>query len=310
MNIKHLESRDSRIQSQTINGLSVKAFVYADSFTSGDTIYGSQKVDFSKCQIKVILNRDGLDHIIMQDNLKLLGLAGNLNTRGQLAFYADHDHQSLLADGRSLVSFNLPFGGPIKISGDDYIYLEVTNQAGLFAAGYLNSSFLEIKPIKCVGYETFVPQVKSINIQAGTTSEIYSLGDNVIRCALLNYDKTNFKTPIVNNLNFNSDRLSDGFTYFDLINFKEQSFAKTPVNISTEASTVLESDQSFLLVDFGQKFNQLTLNFAFDGDQVTAGNNFLVYWTYKTDWTTLQKAKDLSTKHANAEAASIPSGTK
>jgi hypothetical protein len=307
MNIRHLESKNTRINSQTINGFSVKAFLYQDA--AGGTQYGSSKLDFSKVAIKAILNRDGVDHILFQDNLKLIGLASNLNTRGQLAFYSDHDHYVNLGAGKSLCTFNIPLGGCIRISGNDSIYLEVTAQDGVFAAGYLASSYIEIKPLKAVGYETFVPSIKSINIQAGTTSETYSLGDNVIRAVLLNYDQTDFTTPIVQNLNFASDRYNEGLTYFDLINMKNMSFPKLPVNLSVEDSTLFESDQSFTLIDFHMRFNQVVLDMQFNGGSVNASKNYLVYWTYRTDWTTLDKAIKLAEKHQAAETDSIPASS-
>ena len=306
MNIRHLETKNTRVTSQTISAFSVKAFLYANAFVGGDTTFGSSKLDFSKCTIKAILNRKGQDHILFQDNLKIIGLASNLNTRGQLAFYQDHDHLIKLGDGKALVSFNIPLGGPIKIADDDYVYVEVTNQDGLFDAAYINSSFLEVKPVKAIGYETFIPQIKSYNIQAGTTSDVYSLGDNVIRTALLNYDKLDFQTPIVQNINFASDKLNDGFTFADLCLMKEASFPKLPVNLSTDAATILESDQSFMLTDFHQVFNQLILNCQFDGAQVLASKNYLVVWSYKTDWTILQKAENLQKKHQTEDANAIP----
>ncbi len=310
MNIRHLETKNSKITSQTINGFSFKTFLYANTFTGGDTTFGSSKLDFSKVSIKAILNRDGQDHILFQDNLKILGLASNLLTRGQLAFYSDHDHLTKLADGRALVTFNIPLGGPIKIAGDDFIYIEVTNQDGFFNASYINSSFLEVKPLKCVGYETFIPSIKSVNIQAGTTSDVYSLGDNILRTVLLNYDNTDFQNPVVSNLNFASDRLNDGYTFHDLVHFKDQSYQPMPVNLSADAATIFESDQSFILTNFHQKFNQLILSAQFDGSQVLASQNYIVYWSYRTDWTILQKATALQQKHVDAESNSIPASTK
>jgi len=306
MNIRHLETKNSRITSQTINAFSVKAFLFANAFVDGDTTFGSSKMDFSKVTIKAILNRKGMDHILFQDNLKIIGLASNLNTRGQLAFYSDHDHLIKLGDGKALVSFNIPLGGPIRIADDDYVYLEVTNQDGLFDAAYINSSYLEVKPVKCVGYETFIPQIKSYNIQAGTSSDVYSLGDNVIRTVILNYDKLDFSQPVIQNLNFASDRLNDGFTFADLVLMKEASYPKVPVNLSADAATLFESDQSFTLTDFHQRFNQLILSAQFDGSQVAASSNYLVVWSTKTDWTILQKAEALQDKHEKINANAIP----
>jgi hypothetical protein len=306
MNIRHLETKNTKVSSQTINGFSVKAFLYANAFAEGDTTYGSSKLDFSKVSVKAILNRGGQDYILFQDNLKVIGLASNLNTRGQLAFYSEHDHLTKLDDGKALVSFNIHLGGHIHITGEDYVYVEVTNQNGLFDPAYINSSFLEMKALKSVGYETFIPSIKSLNIQAGTTSEVYSLGDNILRTVLLNYDKVDFTQPVLQNLNFASDRLNEGYTYYDIINMKDQSFPKMPVNLSTDEATILESDQSFTLTDFHQVFNGVVLSMQFDGTQVAASQNFIVYWSSKTSLAQLQKAAALEQKHNDAAISALP----
>jgi len=309
MNIRNGESMNTKIVSQTINAFSFKAFVNANTFTTGDTTYGSSKVDFTKCQVKAMLRRGGADYVLFQDNLKILGLASNLNTRGQLAFYADHDHLIKLGNGKSLVSFMLHLGGPIKISGDDYIYLEVSNNDGLFDASYITTSYLEVKPVKCIGYETFIPQIRSQSIQEGTTSNIYPIGDNVIRCAFLNFDKTDSLTPVIASVGISSDRLNDTFTYADLMLNKEVSYAKTPVNLSTDAATINEYDQSFMLADFHQTFNQLSLSISFDGSQVASSKNYIVHWYYQTSTEIIRKAENLAAKHKNSAINAIPAST-
>jgi hypothetical protein len=307
MNIRHLETKNTSISSQTINGFSVKAFLNANAFANGDTQYGSSRLDFSKVAIKAVLNRNGQEHILFQDNLKIIGLASNLNKRGQLAFYQDHDHYTKLGDGKSLVSFNIELGGCIRLSGDDYIYLEVSNQDGVFNDAYLTNSFIEVKALKAVGYELYIPSIRSQPIQANESSNVYSIGDNVIRAVILNYDQPDLLNPVIANLNFASDRYNEGLTFADLVLLKEASFPKLPVNLSTDPATIFESDQSFTLIDMGKdKFNQVIFSLQFNSANVNASKNYVVWWSFKTDWTTIQKASELQATHIASDQASVP----
>lgn len=306
MNIRHLEQKDNSISAMTINAFSVKAFLYEDNHQAGATQYGSSKLDFSKTNFKAVLNRNGQDHILFQDNLKILGLFSMMNTRGQLAFYQDHDHYVNLGPGKSMVAFNVILGGCIKIGADDRLTIEVQNNDGVFAVGYQQNSYLEIKPLKAVGYERFIPEIKSWAIQGGESSNNYSIGSNVIRTAVLNFDKTDFTNPVLSNVAFNSDRLNDSFTFYDLVNMKNLSLAKDPFNIATEDSTIYEEDQSFLLTDLHQQFNDLTLDIQFNSAQVNAAQNYIVACRYKTDWTILDNAAKLEAQHAQTNASKIP----
>ena len=310
MQLQHLQSRDQKISSQSINGFSVKGVLTANAIVGGDPVFGSSKIDFSKVTFKAVLNRDGMEHVIIQDNLKLIGLASNLNKRGQLAFYNGVEHYTKLGDGRTQVAFNIELGGVIRLAGDDYIYLEVSCQDGTFDDAYLTSSFIEIKPLKAVGYETYIPFIRSQPIQANENSNQYPIGDNIIRCVLLNYDQQNYLNPVVASLNFASDRFNDSFTFGDLISMKQASFPKEVLSAANDDADVFESDQSWTLIDMGQKFNQVSYQIQFNPANVAASKNYLVYWSYKTDWTILNKAKTLSDTHATMDAATVPASVK
>lgn len=303
MILKHLENKSTTIKGLTLNGISVKAFVNDDAAT---TNLGSSKVDFSKVTAKCILTRKGQQHVIFQDNLLLLGLASSLNTQGQLSFYQDTDHYTKLGTGLSMIGFVIPFGGCIRLTDDDKIDIELQANTGMFGANYITDSYLEVKPIKAVGYETFIPQIKSFVIQGSESSNNYNFGDNVIRLALLNLDIATFLTPVVSSLTFASDRLNDTFNYSDLILAKKLSLGKLPMNLSANDATIFESDQSFMLVDFGNEFKQVQLDVQFNAANVTAGKNYFVLWNYKTDWNIVNAASQLKAKHADKDVEAIP----
>lgn len=303
MILKHLENKNTSIKGMTLNAVSVKAFVNDDAEL---TTLGSSKVDFSKVTIKCILTRKGVQHVIFQDNLLLLGLASSLNTQGQLSFYSNNDHHTKLGTGLAMVGFIIPFGGCLRLQDDDKLDIDLQANVGMFSDGYITNSYIEVKPVKAIGYETFIPQIKSFVIQGAESSNNYNFGDNVIRLALLNLNINTFLTPVVASLAFASDRLNESYSYADLILAKKMSMAKMPVNLSADDATVFESDQSFMLCDFGSEFKQVQIDVQFNAANVVAGKNYFVLWNYKTDWNIVNAAAQLQAKHQEKDAEAVP----
>lgn len=303
MQLKHLENKNSTIKGITLNGFSVKAFVTDDAAT---TTLGSSKVDFSKVTIKCILTRNGNQHVIFQDNLLLLGLASSLNTQGQMAFYQNNDHYTKLGTGRAMVGFVIPFGGCVRLKDTDQIDVFLEAQEGMFGDGYITNSFIEVKPMKAVGYETFIPQIKSFVIQGSESSNNYNFGDHVIKLALLNLNISTFLTPVVGSLAFASDRLNESYTFADLVLAKKISLGKGVITSTADDAAIFEADQSFSLVDFGQEFNQVQLDVQFNSANVATGKNYFVLWNYKTDWSIINAASQLQAKHEEKAAEAVP----
>ncbi|GAA4914388.1 hypothetical protein [Mucilaginibacter defluvii] len=310
MIVKHSEQKNNVYTSQTINGFSVKAYLNVTTFNNGDATLGCSKVDFSKCNFKVTLQRDGKDHVLVQDNLKVIGLASTLNTIQQQAFYAGTDHVVKLGNGKSIVAFNIPLGGFLRVKDTDKLIVEVTMQEGVFPdANYLQNSYIEFKTLKSIGYEQYIPFIRTQNIQQGNTSEQFSIGSNVLRTAFINYDKTDFQNNVIVNMSVSSDRYVESLNYGDLINMKTASFSKLPSNLWGDAGAAFEADQSFLITDFTNQFNDLVLDVSFNGDQVAQSKNYLVWWSYKTDASIVQKAEQLASKHQDKLVADIAKAT-
>jgi hypothetical protein len=301
MIIRNRETQTENIRNQTINGLSVLAYLINPSGTPV-----SSDVDFEQCVVKVILNRNGQQDIIVQDDLKKLGLASSIDMLNQYAF--DTAGATINSNLGSLVAFIIPFGGHINLKGDDFLFVEVTNLKDLFASGIQVSSYLEIKPLKSVGYEEFIPSIKTVVVQASESSRKYDLGDNVKRAVILNYDKTDFTNNVIQNITVSSDRYSENLTFGDLILSKVSRYGKQliPVGANYDLATSFQQDQSFVLMDFHQHFNSVELDIKFNSGQVAQGKNILVYWTYRTDMTILNKAANLQAKHQEKAVAAIP----
>ncbi|QQL51088.1 hypothetical protein [Mucilaginibacter ginkgonis] len=306
MNVKHLETKNQEYRNLTLDGISVKALI------SGANASGSQNMAFENCLLKVILFRDGKSpFVICQDNLKILGLASNLNGLDQYAFSTDRSSGVTVDNGRKMVSFDVKFGGHINLKGNDYIYVEVINQNGLFTdASLLANSYLEVKPRKSVGVERYLAKIVTKTIQANETSNQYTLGDHTIKLALLNFDKADFAANVVNTLAFSSDRLDEVYNYPDLVAAKIRGFAKNLIPTSADISINFEEDQSFALIEFGQEFNAVGVEIQFNAANVVASQNYLVAWNYTTDWETINKANAIDQKHAKDAVEKVDAMTK
>jgi len=307
MQIKHLEQKNQSYRNIKLSGLTVKAFL------NGLANAGAENIDFSKSTVQVILTRANQSHVIAQNNLKVLGLASAVDTLNQAAFADTIDTGFVLTAGvSSMISFQIPFGGVIDLENDDEIYIEVVNNGGLFGDPALYaSSYLEIKPIKCTGVERFIPRIRAYVIQANETANQYMLEDNLIRLVVINFDKTSFLTNVINNLIFSSTALDETYTYADLIANKISRYGRQLLpHADADLSVDMQQDQSFVLTDFHQEFDGVTLDMQFNSANVTASNNYIVAWNYSTNWTILAKA-DAKNKQANAAtAAKISASTK
>jgi hypothetical protein len=302
MVIKHLETKDQELRNITLNGFSVKAMLKGEA--------ASTLLDWSKCTIKVILNRQGNTHVIIQDNLQLIGLASTIDQLTQSAFGTSTAFSTKLAAAQFMVSFIIPFGGHINLVGDDTLYIEVKNDEGLFTdADLIATSFLEIKPLKSRGVETFVPNIRTKVIQANETTNQYMIGDNVIRLAILNLDKTSFESPVIRNLTMAStgaNGLDQMLTYEDLVQSKLERFGRQLIPAGAELAAQILEDQSFIINDFGnEELDGLSLDIQFNGDNVAASKNYIVVWTYETNWGIIEKANDKLAINNAAKSAKV-----
>jgi hypothetical protein len=292
MIIRNKESQQETFRGITLNAILVKAIL----INSGGAPSSSQ-VNFQNSQIRVVLTRNGQQHVIMQDDMKKIGLASTVDKLTQFAF-ATNGMAAPLNTGGALIGFIIPLGGHLNLKNDDQIYVEVINMDGLFTTDLANTSYLEVKPVKSVGYETHIPFIRSYPVQAQETSRKFDLGDNIIRASIINYDKTDFKNNVINTLTVSSDRYNENLKYEDLVLFKIDRYGKSLLgDTNPDLSSRIQEDQSFVLMDFHQQFNQVELDISFNGAQVTSGNNHIVYWTYYTDPNIIDKAAGLQAKH-------------
>lgn len=300
MIIRNKEKQSEKVKSQTVNAVRVKAILQNSNANPA-----TADIDWENCQIKIILNRNGETHVIMQDDLKKLGLASTVDTLNQYAFTQNNLSQ-LTGNGQAAIMFKIPLGGHLNLKGDDYLYIEVSNMNGLFSQACAPTSYIEITMQKSVGYETFIPTIRSEVIQAGESNRKYDLGDNVIRAVLLNYDQQDFKTPVLSNITISSDRYTDDLTFADLVLDKTSRYGmQTSDNTKVDIADRIQQDQCFVMIDFGQEFDQVEFSIKFNPGNVNASQNYIVYWDFYTNPEIVQKAQQKMVKHQNEAQTKI-----
>lgn len=302
MNTRNREIQTEQVRNQTVNGLFVAAYLIGGNNPT------SANVNFENVNVKIVLNRNGMQDIILQDDLKTLGTASTLDSLSQYAF--DGTGKTVGSGLGSLVQYWIPFGGHINLKGDDYLFVEVNSQKDVYSDDIANSSYLFTKLTKSVGYETHTPFVHSRAVQAAETSRKFDLGDFVTRVAIINYDKTAFTDNVIDNVTVTSDRYNDNLTYAELVHLKISKYQKQLLPVAADLAANMVQDQSFLLFDFHQQFNGLELDVKFNSNRVAQGQNKVVWWTMKPTPQQLQKAATMADKHANEASAKITSEAK
>jgi len=137
MIIRNRETQTETVRNQTVNALSVKAFLINSSGTPVST-----DIDWSQVSVKIVLNRNGMQDIIMQDDLKKLGLASTVDTLAQYAFSTGT--KTINSNLGSLIGFTIPFGGHINLKDNDFLFVEVTCLQNLYSSSAISAtSYIE-----------------------------------------------------------------------------------------------------------------------------------------------------------------------
>lgn len=249
--------------------------------------------DFTKALFKVILKRDGKQFVLVQDDLKVLGLESNIYTYARRAFYQDHSHNLLMitADattkGQSILVFDVDLKGTLDIKGTDELLVELNLQAGVFSANIDPAqAYVQVKPVKSVGFEKYVPYIRSYSIQANERRRQFDLGNSVISAVLLNYDRGYSASPVVTSVILSSKQFSDSLSYIDLLNQKYVNRLDVGGAVGISVNNEDEYDQSFVLFD-NIELDEVNIDISFEATNVAANKNLLVVHSAYTDVKTL-----------------------
>ncbi|UAY54795.1 hypothetical protein [Arachidicoccus terrestris] len=298
MIVKVGESRQDIVRSGTYNSVNVNLYVVAAAV---NTAFVDADVKKQNVSIKVVLKRSGQQHIIMQDNLLLLGTYNSLK-KGYAEFNKGIVKAAAAAAVKEVRLFpvTLNFGGHIRVSDGDELIVEVTPAlTGLFSANVDTAlSYVEFQSNPSIGYEVGIFSTISEVVQQNTNKQSFSPGDNVVRMALLNFDKTSLASEVVTNLNISSDRLDVSMSFNQLLAAELLQYDdKQRLDYSTSTPAL---PQSFFLFDglkTGDELDTVKVDASFNSANVASSSNYLVSTKYVTNIEMLTDAAERSAKH-------------
>lgn len=321
MIVRYSESRQMTIRARSINGLMFSIFLQA---RENNTFLAMGDFDPRQVNIKVILRRGGRNYTIVQDNMLLLGAFSTL-LKGTDEFFFGFNKQVPATNTKcqNLRYFFLDFGVSLNLKGDDELYTEVTVSKSAFGPAVDETlSYIEYSANHAISYEVGIPFIFSNVVQAQATKENYNLGDNVLSLAFLNFDQTNWEKPIVNNLQLSSDRLDLSLNFHEMMIRHLLHYDNTPNYRYVTSLTPDEHSgtgktykyfppfaQSCMIFNGGEssrEIDQCMLDVSFDGQQVSASQNYVVCRRLETDVHTIVQAQEREVKHINEKLASLP----
>lgn len=311
MIVKIGESRQDVLRSGTYDSILISAYLVAA--VANTAIAGTDFVP-SNVNVKVVLKRDNKQHIIMQDNLQVLGTYSSFkNGYHQFLNGIDKVYPAAGVKAVKLRSVKLDFGGHIRIANGDELIIEVTpNQAGTLTAALDSvSSNVEFYANPSIGYEEGIPEIMSEVVQATTTKQGFNPGDNITKLVLLNFDKNDLATEVLSNISLQSDRLDLSLSFNQVLarhlsTYDDAAPARfgTALPISANAPTVLRgldySPQSFVLFDgiaMKMELDQVRLDISFNGANVAASQNYVVHTKLNSDYAAIISAGAREQKH-------------
>lgn len=307
---KASEARQEKMSSGTYDAVCIAVNI---QHTTANTALVPSDFNPALVQVKATLKRKNQPHIIMQDNLQVLGVFSTLTSRYN-EFFNGIDKITPAA-GKKAVSVRLVkinFGGPVRVNQGDELILEVSPSSACFSGNVdATSSFIEFYANPTIGYEQGLPSIMSEVVQATTTKQPFNPGDNIYKLAVLNFDKNDYADEVINNIALQSDRLDLSMSFNQLlvrhsalIPDSSQGRFGTALPVSLGAPTVRRGldylPQSFLIYDgipLQKELDSVRVDIGFNGAQVAASMNYVVWSKIAQTLETVMEAAQREQKH-------------
>lgn len=320
MIVKVAETKENTFKDSTIDGILFNVYMLADAVNVPIVA-----ADFlpQNVIVKCILYRNKEEITIVQNNLMILGLYSSLNyginnwARGNVIVYP-----GVATASSKLISLFMDFGGPINVKEDDELYIEVTvGQTAFSSAMDLGVSFVEFNPNFAIGYEFGTPMIKSKVVQAQENSQKFSIGDNCIKLAFLNFDLDNISTQAIVTASVQSDQWQVSLNFFDLLNRHwnrlvsptiEYRYGNTqPVTVGNQAFPYLPLYPQSVIIHVGEKENpkdidNCLLDLSLNGEFVNASQNYVVSTVFRGTKSLVARAERRMQKHQMEKIATLP----
>lgn len=312
-------TRQDKYSSGTYDSITINALLRHANL---NTALAVSDFDPAQVSVKVILKRNGSSHVIMQDNLLILGaFAGMRKNMHEFINGIDKIYPAADKNAVKLRTVTIPFGGHVRLDSAkmDVLIAEVSIGGSVYTANinasesnfefYLNSS---------IGYETGIPSIVSEVVQTNATKQSFNPGDNITQLVYLNFDKQTCEDEIITNCNIQSDRLDESFTFNQLLAHHAKQYDQHPLErfgtslpvggVGTAFRGLDYWPQSFVLFDghkIQNELDNLKVEFSFNRGNVNSSQNYLVWMRYETDAATIIEAKERETKHINEKIDKI-----
>jgi len=307
MTIKYLSSETERLQNQTINGIDIcstligKSAFGANVLTTNEYLADSPKyLDPSYIHIKVTLKRDNKEHLLISENLALLGRYATI-TQGREQW----ENGIRRAGNEDLHAVFIPFSGNtnfpshINLKGDDELitYVNVTRGAygDLLDA---NACILDVRATPSIGIETHIPFISSYGIRKSQAKDTIQAGNNVMRIALLSMMDTPTKTPSAfTDVSINSDRLDISFTSNQLILAHSKSIEDSVRSHANNVDTYLIHEDT--------EIDNCKISLKMNPQFIEENCNYVMYSHFVSSIDIIQKAAAMVQKHQSADLGKL-----
>lgn len=313
MIIKLGENKSQIVNNETVNGIMVDVYLLHGT---ANTAFLSSAFVPSEVQVKVELKRTKGNLTVIQDNLQFLGMFSSKDygnkewTVGTVLTYPSGGVKS-----SKVYSLWIPFGGPINLKGSDELVISMIAGRSIFSSAVDSAiSYVDFNYSTCIGYEVATPFIRSQVVQANISNEKYSLGDNVIKIMMCNYDKdvVDEASQVVSNLSILSDKLSATYNWLQLFNRDKNCFTPPhvslrygntqPVTAGNEAFPYIpRNPQTFTVFaspDYKKSaLNNCQLNVSYNTTNVNASQNFVGWIGFIQDAEIVEKAQGMAEKH-------------
>lgn len=298
------------VNSRTIKGIKIHAYL---QHIAVNTAFISTDFNWQNMVIKLTLKRGGKDYIIFNDNVRNLGAFTNYFSalfRGAKDFSTTMIIlQAASAGAKQIVEavMYIDLAGFINLRGDDNLLIEYNASAAMVSVNVDQSvSYIYGDWDDGIGLEYCTPKIEFYTLQQGQQNQTKSVGDNVMRMCLLNYDQPTqlYANRIVDNYSIMSDKIKFTNNYYQLLDDQQRMFVNAP-----EASLRLQSfcfyeNQLNPFSNFespGVEIDQTAIQLNLIAANVTATNNVLGWSSYFTDARLLGLARERSGNHTARE---------
>ncbi|MFT3679198.1 MAG: hypothetical protein QM791_02930 [Ferruginibacter sp.] len=323
MDVKIGQSRADKVTSGTYNAINISVHVVA---AAANTALTAAAFSPEQVSVKVILKRKKQTYIIMQDNLQTLGIFNTIDN-GFHEFLNGVD-VTYPASGVFAIKerqAKLMFGGHIRPSDGDELSCEVSvpNVGAFSSAANTTDSYVDFSFEPSIGYEYLIPMTISETLEANTSKQRFNPGDNVTRMVLLNLDKTNLTSQVVNNVTISSDRLDKNMNFAQLVLHSNQLLPRIPalrfgtsVPVSDGSPTVTKGlpfyPQTFFIFDgdaINNELDRCSVDIAANKAEVASGQNILAWRTYETTPELIAAAATRTQKHMDEKMDKVANKT-